>query len=492
MVKSLIKTIAFLLALASICGLLVLKFDLLQYATAGRNLQKYEPSSASIVSEACRQNFQNIFNTENIENTLKAVSVVVHKNGEAISCGETGADSKFYDQLLTNFASEFGHCPKWLSKYQVESLLTRSLSQLINTCVAPQQSKKGLLGFCDAGPKKTPILLDHQKLIPVRLDDNTSSLPCHFHTREGLRITSLKQLSEMTQKPVQDCEKIQDGDEETQTCKALDENSSFPSKIHLYAVPAGRVFMFAPSYVGEIFHLPHVEGADEKLVYLEVLSLNPRVFDVFNFFSREESQELVDKAKNETSESHRIKRSSTGATGYNINSRRTSESGFDTHGATARKVKKRCFSALGFDEYLESHSDGLQILRYNLTAAYNSHMDWIEDNPNVEHDYQSAGVGGNRFATILMYMTDLEPENGGETVFPKGLPFGGESVDQKEALAELRESEQGKVLEPNSWEEKLVTLCRTKLAIRPHSSRAVLFYSQFPDGRADPASLHGK
>ena len=86
MVKSLIKTIAFLLALASICGLLVLKFDLLQYATAGRNLQKYEPSSASIVSEACRQNFKNIFDTENIEDTLKAVSVVVHKNGEAISC----------------------------------------------------------------------------------------------------------------------------------------------------------------------------------------------------------------------------------------------------------------------------------------------------------------------------------------------------------------------------------------------------------------------
>ena len=33
--------------------------------------------------------------------------------------------------------------------------------------------------------------------------------------------------------------------------------------------------------------------------------------------------------------------------------------------------------------------------------------------------------------------------------------------------------------------------CRTRLAIRPHSSRAVLFYSQFPNGELDPASLHG-
>jgi hypothetical protein len=40
---------------------------------------------------------------------------------------------------------------------------------------------------------------------------------------------------------------------------------------------------------------------------------------------------------------------------------------------------RRCFEALGFDEYWESHGDGLQILRYNQTTAYTSHMDWIED-----------------------------------------------------------------------------------------------------------------
>jgi hypothetical protein len=42
-------------------------------------------------------------------------------------------------------------------------------------------------------------------------------------------------------------------------------------------------------------------------------------------------------------------------------------------------VERRCFKLLGFDEYIDSHGDGLQILRYNLTKAYNSHMDWIED-----------------------------------------------------------------------------------------------------------------
>ena len=36
-----------------------------------------------------------------------------------------------------------------------------------------------------------------------------------------------------------------------------------------------------------------------------------------------------------------------------------------------------------------------------------------------------------------------------------------------------------------------VVLCRTRLAIRPHSSRAVLFYSQHPNGEVDKSSLHG-
>jgi len=34
-------------------------------------------------------------------------------------------------------------------------------------------------------------------------------------------------------------------------------------------------------------------------------------------------------------------------------------------------------------------------------------------------------------------------------------------------------------------------LCRSRLSVRPHSSRAVLFYSQHPNGEVDNSSLHG-
>ena len=62
-------------------------------------------------------------------------------------------------------------------------------------------------------------------------------------------------------------------------------------------------------------------------------------------------------------------------------------------------------------------------------------MDYIDDKSGkVAHDFNSAGTGGNRFATILLYMSDLDPEDGGETVFTKGWPPGlleKERVDSK-------------------------------------------------------------
>eukprot|EP00934_Nitzschia_sp_Nitz4_P004873 Nitzschia sp. Nitz4//scaffold58_size112336//14927//16933//NITZ4_004017-RA/size112336-augustus-gene-0.16-mRNA-1//-1//CDS//3329554941//4863//frame0 len=457
------------------------------------------------VSERCDRSFLRLLDVSSSDaDPFESISLMLHRNGEPHACGPAKSDKGFLEELRSQYAYKYGEsCPTELDKFQVESLLTSTFHNMVQTCPSVENDgneSEGFLGFCDMGPKKTPILLDHKKLVPVvSTSSGEFSLPCRFHTREGLRITQLSQLKDLVQapsttaSPPPDCAKVDDGE---QTCSFEEStNTSSALERHLYAVPAGRVFMFAPTYVGEIFHLPHVDGADNRTIYLEVLSLDPRVFDVFNFFSKEESKELVSRALAEKRDSHKIKRSSTGASGYNVNSRRTSESGFDTHGKTSMKVKQRCFQTLGFDEYIESHADGLQILRYNVSKAYNSHLDWIEDKSGqLEHDFESGGTGGNRFATILLYMSDLAENDGGETVFPEGWPPEvpiAERVDIKTAIEELRESSYGGVLQHGSWEENLVAKCRTRLATRPHSSRAVLFYSQYPNGQVDPASLHG-
>ena len=79
-------------------------------------------------------------------------------------------------------------------------------------------------------------------------------------------------------------------------------------------------------------------------------------------------------------------------------------------------------------------------------------------------------------------MSDLEEGDGGETVFSKGWPPNLAEEDRvpfNEALMALRESGDVEgLLKPDSWEEKMVARCRSRLAIRPHSSRAVLFYCE--------------
>jgi hypothetical protein len=344
--------------------------------------------------------------------------------------------------------------------------------------------EKQFLWYCDMGPDHTTILPDHNQLSSIKTN-GVSSLPCHFHTREGLRITSYQQLMNFVQNKSQgQCHVSAEGNE---TCDK--------GTVHLYAVPAGRPFMFAPSFIGETFDISHVNPVSNLPISLVTMSLSPKVFDILNFFDKNESDSIVDKALKETSETHRIKRSSTGASGYNLNSQRTSENGFDTHGKTAMVVKKRCLEVLGFDTYIESFTDGLQVLRYNKTTAYIPHMDWIDDPHKREiHDFDSARKGTNRFATILLYMSDLGEKDGGETVFKNAWPLDVPEAERKSravALEELRSSGETMDLKRDSWEEYMVADCRSRLAVRPHSARAVLFYSQHPNGEEDTSSLHG-
>jgi len=49
-------------------------------------------------------------------------------------------------------------------------------------------------------------------------------------------------------------------------------------------------------------------------------------------------------------------------------------------------------------------------------------MDYMDLDDKLPHDYDSVHKGGNRYATILLYMTDLEEKDGGETVFTEAWP----------------------------------------------------------------------
>ncbi len=279
------------------------------------------------------------------------VKLAVHRNGEPEPCGYT---TKSLTDVMPSRTDSLSQ------KYEFESFLTSSLGKdvLDKDACGPEQPPASIKGkkrkmwgrgedysipgidssfltFCDMGPERTTILSDHNQLVSVQTGSVTT-LPCHFHTREGLRFTSYKELLDYVHKIVhmagipadageEECVVSDDG---STLCAPRQSPDAMDVDVHIYAVPAGRSFMFAPSYIGEVFHIDHVESGRPHPISLEVMSLSPRVFDIINFFDKAESAAIVDKAIHETSETHRIKRSSTGASGYNLNNQRTSENGF--------------------------------------------------------------------------------------------------------------------------------------------------------------------
>ncbi|KAG2720946.1 hypothetical protein I3843_02G045800 [Carya illinoinensis] len=96
----------------------------------------------------------------------------------------------------------------------------------------------------------------------------------------------------------------------------------------------------------------------------------------------------------------------------------------------------------------------IQVLRYEKTQFYKPHHDYFSDTFNVKR-------GGQRIATILMYLSDNV--EGGETYFP--LAGSGEC------------SCGGKMVKG--------------LSVKPIKGDAVLFWSMGLDGQSDPSSIHG-
>jgi prolyl 4-hydroxylase len=60
------------------------------------------------------------------------------------------------------------------------------------------------------------------------------------------------------------------------------------------------------------------------------------------------------------------------------------------------------------------HSEGIQILRYEIGGEYRPHFDYFP--PDQPGSGAHVSHGGQRIATLIMYLNDVD--DGGETIFP--------------------------------------------------------------------------
>lgn len=207
-----------------------------------------------------------------------------------------------------------------------------------------------------------------------------------------------------------------------------------------------------------------VKGQSTLNMTLRALSCAPRVFEIENFLSEAEIQHILELAGGIS-----LKASTTGDVGSNSN--RNNEKVKPEEGTKTRTsfnswvprerspvldaIYRRSADLLRIDESLLRHRgedehpevptkkptcESLQLVHYGKTQEYTSHHDFGYSEIDDPHN-------GARFATLLFYLN--EEMEGGQTSFPRWV--------NAETFHELQ--------------------------VVPKAGKAVLFYSQLPDGK---------
>ncbi|KAL4278921.1 hypothetical protein GQ457_03G037870 [Hibiscus cannabinus] len=190
--------------------------------------------------------------------------------------------------------------------------------------------------------------------------------------------------------------------------------------------------------------------------WTEVLSWEPRAFIYHNFLSKEECEHLINIAKPRMAKSTVVD----SKTGKSKDSRVRTSSGMFLRRGQDRIVWDIEKRIADFTFIPVEHGEGLQVLHYEVGQKYDAHFDYFVDEFNTKN-------GGQRMATVLMYLSDVE--EGGETIFPAA---------------------KGNVSDVPWWNE-LSECGKQGLAVKPKMGDALLFWSMRPDATLDPSSLHG-
>ena len=184
---------------------------------------------------------------------------------------------------------------------------------------------------------------------------------------------------------------------------------------------------------------------------MKVLDWNARIFLFEKFLTEEEADHIRQVSEVRLERSGVVENDGSSS----VSEIRTSSGTFLARGED--DVVKRVEERIATWTLLPAENgEGLQVLRYEKTQKYDAHWDYFFHKDGISN-------GGNRFATVLMYLTDVE--EGGETVFPNIPAPGGENVGFSECA-------------------------RHHLAARPRKGDAILFHSIQPSGALERRSLH--
>lgn len=208
-----------------------------------------------------------------------------------------------------------------------------------------------------------------------------------------------------------------------------------------------------PGWLGEVAREEPLPDGSKR--WLEVLSWPHRVFRIHNLLTPDECDHLIEGAKPRLRRSGVVDAKAAG--GGKVSDIRTSQGMFFERGETSTisTVEERIAQWVMIDK---DQGEGLQVLFYQVGQKYDAHFDYFF------HE-QGTANGGNRIATLLLYLTDVE--EGGETVFPN-IP-----------------------VPPGQTSENFSECAMQGLAAKPRRGDAVVFWSLTTAGMLNKGALHG-
>lgn len=261
--------------------------------------------------------------------------------------------------------------------------------------------------------------------------------------------------------------------------------SQIPSNTNVYVVQEGFHFVW-PTGIKQV--VSNLKDTKQEVI-IESLEDNTRIFRLHNFVTAEETDQLIANAKRMKLTPSTAGLHQKGATGDNqgeLIAGRTSHNAWDQASALSTKLKKRSFDLLRMKFKVEA-SDGFQVVHYDPSQLYMPHHDFFELQQSTKKwSFDPKKGGSNRFATIFLYLSDVEL--GGDTVFPR-IPGNFPPTD---GLSDEYIKERKDTLFPGIYEKhQFLDQCRNRFRVKPKKGDAILFYHQNRRGDLDETTLHG-
>ncbi|MGX5175358.1 2OG-Fe(II) oxygenase [Aliikangiella sp. IMCC44653] len=195
-----------------------------------------------------------------------------------------------------------------------------------------------------------------------------------------------------------------------------------------------------PSSSSVLAAAPSTQRAADRDVHILMAINNPRIVLFANLLSDAECDELIAQSKSRLTPST-VVNPVTGS--YDKDEVRTSYGAAFYRGENKliQTIEARIAALIGCPV---SRGEPIQTLNYAIGAEYEPHFDYFD--PEKPGNQKTLSMGGQRFATLIMYLNDVEA--GGSTVFPK---LGLDIMPRKGNAIFFSYSNDSGLLDPNTF-----------------------------------------